>query len=215
MAAIVYLATNRVNGKRYVGVTGRGFDFRRRQHETAPNSKTVTCRYFHAAIKKYGPDAFEWSVLATCETFHSALAEEVRLIAEMKPEYNLTAGGQGATGAVFSEERRAKISAALLGKPKSEEHRRNSGLARKGIKSSPEAIEKRRQKALGRPCSSEHREKIRATLRGRKRPPEVVAKMLASRAIRYSEKPWLELGITYSGWSQRRRKAREAANGGV
>jgi group I intron endonuclease len=180
--SVVYLATNRLNGKRYIGVTSRGLAARRRQHETAPNGRAVTCRYFHAAVKKYGPDAFDWAVLATCDTFESALLEEVRLISKIKPEYNLTTGGQGAKGAVFSKERRERIASAKRGMKCSEEHCRNIGLSKKGIKHSPETIERRRLALLGRQCSAEHREKISTTLKGRKRPPDVVARMLATRA---------------------------------
>lgn len=186
MAAIVYLATNRINGKRYVGATGRGLSARRRQHEVAPNSKREACPYFHAAIRKYGPDAFEWTVLICCKTFGEALREEVRLISKIKPEYNLTLGGEGTNGIIFSAERRAKIAAARRGMKFSEEHRRNLSLSHTGAKQTTEAIEARAAGHRGKPLSQSHRESIRKTLSGRKRPPEVIAKMLASRAKRYA-----------------------------
>lgn len=189
MAAFVYLATNRINGKRYIGATGKSVDNRRREHLRMAARGLVGCRRFYAAIRKYGADSFEWMTLVECETFDEALAHERKLISEIKPEYNLLPGGQG--------------------------HRATAGKLRGP--QSPELVKKRADANRGKVPSQEHREKIRSALKGRKRPPEVVAKMLASRAIRYSEKPWLELGITYSAWSQRRRAARkvEAVNGGV
>jgi predicted GIY-YIG superfamily endonuclease len=81
-STVVYMATNRVNGKRYIGVTARGFERRRREHEKAPKAKRTTCRYFHAAIQKYGKAVFDWAILAECETFKIGLNEEVRLTAK-------------------------------------------------------------------------------------------------------------------------------------
>jgi group I intron endonuclease len=187
MAAIVYLATNRINGKRYIGATSKTLDLRRRGHLYQAKSGLRGCTRFYAAIRKHGSEAFEWSELRNCATFEEALIEERKLIAEIRPEYNLRPGGQG--------------HCSSPAKPRGPQ--------------SPDVIKKRADANRGKVPTAEHREKIRKALKGRKRPPEVVAKILASRAARYSEKPWIDLGLTYSGWSQRRRRERRAANGGV
>ncbi len=56
------------------------------------------CTKFCNALRKYGEDAFSWTVLVTLKTHGEALAEEMRLIAELKPEYNLSLGGEGNSG---------------------------------------------------------------------------------------------------------------------
>lgn len=180
MAAIVYIATNRINGKRYVGATSFGLSVRRRQHERAPNARRATCRYFHAAIKKYGPDAFDWLILVSCETFEDALQQEIRLIATIGPEYNLTAGGQGCKGRAVSQEQRdrssllmkgrkrspesiAKMIATITGRKRSQEQRLRMSEGRKGMKFSPE-----------------HRRNISLAGKGKKQTPETIARRAAA-----------------------------------
>ena len=89
---IVYMATNTVNRRRYIGATKSGLVNRRRKHHWDAWNRPY-CRIFHAAIRKYGPGAFEWRVLATCSSPQELEAQEIRLIGEMKPEYNITSGG--------------------------------------------------------------------------------------------------------------------------
>lgn len=113
---IVYLATNVLNGKRYIGATSRGIAMRKRKHFQDARAKRPGCRVFNAAIRKYGADAFEWSVIATASSFDEMMREEVRLIEELKPEYNITAGGQGMIGLVRTREWMEKTSRALKGR---------------------------------------------------------------------------------------------------
>ncbi len=112
--AIVYMATNKVNGKRYIGVTTHPLPLRAAQHfSTAKGSRSKAI--FHKAIRKYGDDAFEFSILLVCETGLDAFQEEVRLIAELRPEYNSTLGGEGSAGRGISSSGRARISKANTG----------------------------------------------------------------------------------------------------
>ena len=57
MANDVYLITNTVNGKKYVGVTKHGYQFRFHQHilESRANHHNSI---LHKAIVKYGEDKF-------------------------------------------------------------------------------------------------------------------------------------------------------------
>lgn len=174
MAAIVYLATNRINGKRYVGVTGNGLAFRRRQHEQAPNNKRTTCRYFHAAMKKYGPGAFDWIVLSTRETFQEALREEVRIISEIKPEYNLTTGGQGSKGRVVSQEQKDHHSKVMKGRKKPPEFGEKIRLYQLGRKRDEEVGRKISAKRLGMKFSAEHCRNIGLSKKGKKQPQEAI-----------------------------------------
>lgn len=154
-------------------------------------------------------------------SFHAeeadAFAAEMRLIAwigRLKhggPLVNHTDGGEGPSGfiQVATPETRAKLSAAMKGKPKSPEHVAKVVAANKGRKRSPElsvrlsAIlkspeinarmiagragyrmadetkAKLREAKLGRPLSDDHRAKIGAAHRGQKRSPEAKANIAA------------------------------------
>jgi group I intron endonuclease len=137
--AIVYQATNRLNGHRYIGFTTQGLEKRRGQHLKDARGKRRVMR-FQRALLKYGPENFEFAVMADFQDDEElAKAYECEAIAAYKPEYNLTYGGEGGT---LDAETRAKISAGNLGKSrgagvaKSAEHRQRIGDAHRG-KSKP------------------------------------------------------------------------------
>jgi group I intron endonuclease len=130
--AIVYQATNLINGKRYIGVTAVGLESRRRRHvRDAKNCRGK--RPFYAAIAKYGDAMFRFAVLKVCALRHEAFAEERRLIQVLRPEYNASAGGEGNCGYTHSAEAKAKLSRAGKGRTP----------WNKGIPASPDAITKR------------------------------------------------------------------------
>src|SRR5688572_11673775 len=89
----VYLVTNTVNGKRYVGLSS---NIGRRWWEHR-NPKQGCATVIHRAIKKYGVEAFEFSVLELCE--RQMLDERERhwiaALGTLAPSgYNRTAGGE-------------------------------------------------------------------------------------------------------------------------
>lgn len=201
MTAIVYLATNRVNGKRYVGVTSKKLAERRYFHEWGALKGRATCRVFHQAIRKYGPAAFGWIELLSCESFEIGLREEIRLIGEIKPEYNLTLGGQGTLGLKAppgsiekgaakrrgrkpSPETIAKIVAKTTGQKRTTQQRARMSASRKGIKFSDEHLRNMSAARLGRKLSDEHKAKIVAAnsawLTARNKSPENRAKVSAA-----------------------------------
>lgn len=134
---IVYMATNRVNGKRYVGVTRQTLATRVSQHKYC--SLRGQGFRLHAAIRKYGFDAFEFSILKRCFSIDEMFEEEIRFVSELKPEYNVTTGGDGVRGIYISEATRKLLSIAASGKP-------GTFL---GKRHRPESIEKMRQASLG------------------------------------------------------------------
>ena len=57
----IYIATNKVSGKSYIGQTVGILPVRKsKHHDSVRQGSTVP---FHAAIRKYGKKAFAWSVL--------------------------------------------------------------------------------------------------------------------------------------------------------
>jgi group I intron endonuclease len=111
---VVYIATNSVNGKRYIGATDRGMGYRANRHKW--NAAAGQKSKFYTAIRKYGFEAFKFTVAAVCSDFFEALKKERELIADLCPEYNLTAGGGGVKGLQFSVASRLKMSSAKKGK---------------------------------------------------------------------------------------------------
>lgn len=113
---IVYQTVNKVNGKRYIGMTTRGLKWRKRGHKT--EAKTGGQMAISRAIRKHGFEMFEFSILEACNDLEHALCRERALISELKPEYNVAAGGlRGAQGWKHSEQSIAKMKASHLGKP--------------------------------------------------------------------------------------------------
>ena len=111
----VYLATNRINGKRYVG---QSIDFDKRKNEHRKSSLSGSRYVFHCAIRKYGFDAFDWEVLKHREFITREQNKlwmtywEKHYIKElntMAPNgYNLTKGGEGVVGYYPTDEYRNK-----------------------------------------------------------------------------------------------------------
>lgn len=91
----VYVHTNKVNGKRYVGITSMEPEKRwAKGHGYRSNV------LFYRAIQKYGWDGFDHDILACGLTKQEACEMEVAMIAEfdlVNPEkgYNLDRGGNG------------------------------------------------------------------------------------------------------------------------
>lgn len=97
---VVYITVNVITNDRYIGFTSVGLSKRKTIHLTKSKNNERGCPKFYSAIRKYGKDAFSWNVVATFDSAAEAFAEEIRLIAELKPEYNLTAGGEGTVGCI-------------------------------------------------------------------------------------------------------------------
>ena len=131
----VYMHENRLNGKKYIGITCQTPE--KRWNEGRGYSG---CRHFFAAIQRYGWDAFNHEILFTGLTQLEAERLEVELIEKYQtrdPEngYNLAEGGRVSRGYSLSEETRARISRAhqgMKGPPVSEETRAKISKALKG-----------------------------------------------------------------------------------
>ena len=89
MKANIYCITNLVNGKRYVGITRFDINFRFSQHIYKSNNPKTRLHY---AIKKYGANSFKIEKIGECENDWSATERD--FIKNLKPEYNMTNGGE-------------------------------------------------------------------------------------------------------------------------
>ena len=107
MAGIIYVATNNVNGKQYVGLTIRPLIDRWNQHVNVANKSAKT--YFHRAIVKYGRGSFTVHQVASCLDNKYLGALERLFIQELKPEYNQTNGGEVTLGRKYDDATKERI----------------------------------------------------------------------------------------------------------
>lgn len=95
---IIYQAKNKINGKKYIGQTIRSFVQRKYEHIAA--SKNGCKNYFHSAIRKYGKENFEWTILEE-NVLNKKRLDEIEIFYigyfdTLAPNgYNLTIGGSG------------------------------------------------------------------------------------------------------------------------
>lgn len=162
--SLVYLAVNKVNGKRYIGMTRQTLARRKSQHLNMARKEADQYSIFHKAIRKYGADAFEFSIVAECPSYKDAAIEEMRLIRELAPEYNLGVGGEAVpnVGYRMTDAAKEKMRKKMVGKP--------------GYwtgKKRPDIAQKQRERLTGRPDLNKH-------LWSAARTPEARAKMAAS-----------------------------------
>lgn len=129
----VYIHTNKINGKRYVGVAK---DVKKRWA-----SNYQTCPVFYKALKKYGWDGFTHYILLDGLTLEEADDLERKYIARYKTQdkrygYNVLPGGHniGMTGVNHSDKTKRLMSEKAKGRKFTEEHKeklRRSHLGKK------------------------------------------------------------------------------------
>lgn len=111
---VLYQAKNLINGKRYIGITSAGLGKRVGRHfKTARLHKRGSA--IGAAIRKYGQRNIKFSVLVVCPNWEYAKEMEIAAISAIKPEYNITKGGEGASGYRHSEDHKRKVSDLFKG----------------------------------------------------------------------------------------------------
>ena len=160
MAYVSYLVTNVINNKRYVGITNKTIHKRWARH--CQDAKNGVTNLLQRAIIKYGIESFTIEELHTYASAIEAKKDEIRLIAELKTfsfdvdslGYNMTRGGDGASGYRFSDEQKAKMSTRakeanpMKGKKHSEETKRQMSESHKLTVHTAETIERMRDRAI-------------------------------------------------------------------
>lgn len=95
---VIYKATNKINGKIYIGKT-YNFEKRKNEHIYEMNNGLP----FHNALKKYGLENFEWEIIDHANTDKDIREKEIYWISKLRTcinfedcnGYNLTLGGEG------------------------------------------------------------------------------------------------------------------------
>ena len=157
--SIVYCATNKINRKKYVGVTKQGLDKRRHAHEYDSTKDNPNITHFHRAIKKYGKDNFEWKIVETYPTYEEALEGEKFYIKKYKTinphGYNLTYGGSGIIPCEIVRQKISQSNKAYFSDPA---NRKKTSDATKKFFENPENRKKHSEYLTGRKYSKEGRE---------------------------------------------------------
>lgn len=137
---IIYKATNKTNGKAYVGQTVQTIEKRMMQHMYGHKT------YFDCAIDRFGIDNFEIEIIDTADSIDELNEKEKYYISSlntMLPNgYNLCEGGGNTTGYHHKEESKRKMSIAkskmyigennpFYGKKHSEETRKKISESKK------------------------------------------------------------------------------------
>lgn len=180
----VYCHTNKINGKKYVGITCKN-PIRRWGAKGTGYRQNI---HFYNAIQKYGWDNFEHEILYRGLTLEEATIVEVQLIAEYKSNnpgfgYNSTAGGE--MNQEYTDEAKAKMSLAAKNRVITDEWRQHMSESRKG----------RSPWNLGKELSVEHKEKLRKAGLNRTYSQESIDKM---RENAWNKKPVEIDGIKFT-----------------
>jgi len=119
------------NGKHYIGLTRRSLEDRQKQHTLCAKNGKTQCVY--NALRKYDmEDTFELVEIDTADTVEELCKKEIGYIQEYKSYYmdgngyNMTLGGEGVNGYVYTEE----------------DNRKNSERQKKYYEDNPDAREK-------------------------------------------------------------------------
>lgn len=166
----IYLITNTVNGKRYVGQTVLAISRRWASHRS--NARRDSPILLHRAIKKYSPQSFTVKILCDANSLEDLNNLEVAMIAAhntLAPNgYNLASGGGNTR---VHPDTRAKISQTLKGRP---------NYLLRGRALSEETKAKLRVTSTGKKHSDETRARISASHRGMTHSAEAKAKIAAA-----------------------------------
>lgn len=165
----IYLRSNKLNGKQYVGqVEEKQFNIRQSKWNNL--NQPYAGPAINRARAKYGLDAFSFEILKECED-EELDQLEIYYIKELNTKapngYNLTDGGGGCRGYVLSEEAKRKISEKNKGRKHSEEWKRKHSEDLKGRHPSEETKQKIREGQKNKkPMSEEARRKMSEERKG-------------------------------------------------
>ena len=157
---IVHIAT----GRRYVG-QAKNVNRRWREHRRDLAKGGHTSLHLQRAWIKYGPDAFQFTLLHSCNEIMLDELEQHEL--DAGAVFNVLKYARSPRGVARRDETKQRISAALRGKEKSAAHRAALSAANLGKRQSAEVRAKKSATQKGRAHSPEHRAKLAAANKAR------------------------------------------------
>jgi group I intron endonuclease len=170
----VYEIKNTITGLVYIG---SGENIRRRWalHRNLLGKGTHSNPHLQNSWNKHGADAFTFRVVEEVADPTQLIVREQAWIDSTRcfdrsHGYNLSPTAYSLLGFKFSEEQKARVSAGLKGKPKSEQHRANIWATREVTPEFRALMSANGSKSKGRPQSDAHRAKRAAAQVGSKNP---------------------------------------------
>jgi len=205
--AHVYLVTNSVNGKQYVGQT------------INPSNKLGHGKVLLKAYKLHGKDKFSYEPICSGITNRASLNAIERFWINVMG----TLVPNGSEGSTWTEERRRKHSLAQTGAKRNRPLGSKSGMKGKvypeeGKRKLSEALKGRVSPNWGKKASEEtkakmtasqkaHWEKVGSPNKGRKHSEETKAKMRAARANRiYTDEDKRKISEAVTAWHKQRKE---------
>ena len=163
----IYKSVNTKTGKVYIGFDSQ-WPNRVKIHKSASKKQDYK---FYRAVRKYGWDNFEWSIIYQSKDKQHTLKEmETYFINEYDSfhnGYNSTLGGEGTFGLILSEEARRTISIKnKIPKPQTKEHIQKRADAQRGKKRVPLTEEHKAKisktaKGVSKPFSEQHKKNLK------------------------------------------------------
>lgn len=158
-SGIIYMYKS-PSGKYYIGQTIRP-KFRKNEHVSrAFNGSELP---FHRAIRKYGMDSFEYSILCKITCSNTETLSEIlnnleqyyitKYNSKVPTGYNVTEGGEGNLGIVLSEETKYKMSLSKVGHKCSTNTKKKMSEWQVGKKLSEDTKNKIRDSHVGKICN--------------------------------------------------------------
>jgi group I intron endonuclease len=201
----VYVIEHTASGKKYVGSSAESFKSRWGQHRHRLRKGTHHSSYLQHAWDKYGEDSFVFRIVKRTTPEEAVESEQAFIdlyqACDRMRGYNIAPIAGSRLGIKHTDEARANMSAAMMGRKCSVEHRARIGAASKGnkyclgFKHTDEA--RANMSAAGKlrkPVSAETRAKMSAVHRGNKRnlgrkaSAETRAKLSAAQMVRWAAK---------------------------
>lgn len=187
----IYRATSKTTKKSYFGSTKSPFEKRKQSHKTTARKHTNNW-HFHNAIRKYGWEDFEWTVVAMvgtqtqCEDLERWYIERYNTT-DRRCGYNMT-----------KDTRRGRWP-SMKGKKFTEEHKKKIGNANRGKKHTAESLQKMSKAQMGRtawnkgkkgsPHSEETKRKMSESHKSSKKSADHIARLsVTNKGNKYAKK---------------------------
>jgi group I intron endonuclease len=130
----VYLITNLINGKQYVGKTDLTSEHRWKQHLNYSGND----RHLTHALRKYGKESFRFEEIKSDLTAADAAAIEIKIIEALgtfENGYNKTRGGEGSSGYKLNQDQLKRMSESQRKRWSDPEERKKQSIRKTGCPS--------------------------------------------------------------------------------